>query len=756
MANSSDPINEIDELGLEDSARYTARRGETWVRWSPAEADARAKNEADSYDRFVEASCDLTMRGGTTSGVIYPLAVCSLAQRYVFRSVGGASAGAIAAAATAAAEYGRFAEQPDSVPDGSVRPGFAGLAGLIRWMVSGTGGDRWRLVQLFQPNAALSRTFRVIVALLQSPRTSGRNRLVCVTAALLTAVGRVASLVLALLFLGWLTAPFVGVMVLSPADWNGADPLLAAPAAVAALLAATWVLRVATNWLRFGALVLAAPLAFGLITELLRGTTEAPSPTATAWIAATAAVVTYWLVSTFAVAATFAVIYARAFAPVLADAERFRFGIVPGARPYEATLIDRLAGVPRSTGVPPLAVWLSDRIDELAGMSGEHALTFGDLWRGPDADSSGQRDLDALRLLAGRSGSRVINLALMTTDLSAGRPFRLPFAASDGTGERWQFCQDCLDGIVGDRVIRQLSAAGSAEDDCPRHPGRRVHWLPEPWDMPVALAVRMSLSLPGLICPVPLHRRGRVHWFSDGGITSNFPIHFFDALLPRWPTFGLNLHSVDGEVDPADEVFLPPQNSAKPADPWSDVGTGAADFAGRILDTFLGWRDTMQSALPGFRGRIAHVRQGDGEGGTNLFMPPELIAELALRGHRAGEVLTRRFNTPGTDGEAPGFTQTDRYRWLRMRLALREYREITGQVAARSPLYKARATNYPIPRALAGWFDDPDLQWPLQEPHGPVIEKTFDGLTTLAKTHLAEPFDGTPPVNPVLRLTPPE
>jgi hypothetical protein len=755
VANSTDPINETDELGLEDSARYTAHRGEAWVRWSPAEADAHARDETGSYERFVDASCDLTMRGGTTSGVIYPLAVCSLAERYVFRSVGGASAGAITASATAAAEYGRFAEQPDSVPDGSVRPGFAGLAGLIRWMVSGTGGDRWRLVQLFQPNAALSRTFRVIVALMQSPRTTGRNRLACVLAALFTAVGRVASLVLALLFLGWLTAPFAGAMALSPADWNGAHPLLAALAAVAALLAAAWVLRVVTGWLRLGALVLAVPLAFGLIAELLRGTTEAPPPTATGWIAATAGVVTCWLVSTFAVVATFAVIYARSFAPVLADAERFRFGIVPGAVPYRATLIDRLAGVPRSTGVPPLATWLADRIDELAGVSGKPALTFGDLWRGPEA-SSGERDLDALGRLAGRSGSRVINLALMTTDLSAGRPFRLPFAASDGTGERWQFCQDCLDGIVGDRVIRQLSAVGPAEDHCPRHPGRRLHWLPEPWDMPVVLAVRMSLSLPGLICPVPLHRGGRVHWFSDGGITSNFPIHFFDALLPRWPTFGLNLQSVDGEVDSAEEVFLPPQNSAKPAAPWSDVGTGAGDFAGRILNTFLGWRDTMQSALPGFRGRIAHVRQGDGEGGTNLFMPPELIAELALRGHRAGEVLKHRFSTPGTDGEAPGFTQTDRYRWLRMRLALREYHEITGQVAARCPLYKARATNYPIPEALAGWFDDPGLQWPLPEPYTSAIEKTFDSLATLSNTHLAEPFDGTPPVNPVLRLTPPE
>ena len=56
------------------------------------------------YDRY----CDLTMRGGTTSGVVYPLAVASLARHYEFKQIGGASAGAIAAAFTAAAERGRF------------------------------------------------------------------------------------------------------------------------------------------------------------------------------------------------------------------------------------------------------------------------------------------------------------------------------------------------------------------------------------------------------------------------------------------------------------------------------------------------------------------------------------------------------------------------------------------------------------------------------------------------------------------------
>lgn len=53
------------------------------------------------------AVCDVVMKGGIASGVVYPLAIVELAKRFRFASVGGTSAGAHAAAAAAAAEYGR-------------------------------------------------------------------------------------------------------------------------------------------------------------------------------------------------------------------------------------------------------------------------------------------------------------------------------------------------------------------------------------------------------------------------------------------------------------------------------------------------------------------------------------------------------------------------------------------------------------------------------------------------------------------------
>src|SRR3954451_17237356 len=62
------------------------------------------------------AECDLVMKGGITSGVVYPGAVLELSKRYRFRNVGGTSAGAIAAGVTAAAEYGRQRAGGDRLP----------------------------------------------------------------------------------------------------------------------------------------------------------------------------------------------------------------------------------------------------------------------------------------------------------------------------------------------------------------------------------------------------------------------------------------------------------------------------------------------------------------------------------------------------------------------------------------------------------------------------------------------------------------
>src|SRR6266851_3655618 len=91
--------------------------------------------------------CDLVMKGGITSGIVYPAAVCELAREFQFVNIGGTSAGAIAAADYRRSEAGSNA-------------GFEALADLPRWLAE-RDGDRSRLLGLFQPAPALASLYDV-------------------------------------------------------------------------------------------------------------------------------------------------------------------------------------------------------------------------------------------------------------------------------------------------------------------------------------------------------------------------------------------------------------------------------------------------------------------------------------------------------------------------------------------------------------------------------------------------------------------
>jgi NTE family protein len=72
----------------------------------------------------------------------------------------------------------------------------------------------------------------------------------------------------------------------------------------------------------------------------------------------------------------------------------------------------------------------------------------------------------------------------------------------------------------------------------------------EPGQLEVALAVRMSMSIPLFFCPVQLKRPdGGTSLIVDGGLLSNFPVELFDSVGdPSWPTFGFKLVQGDEET----------------------------------------------------------------------------------------------------------------------------------------------------------------------------------------------------------------
>jgi len=178
--------------GYGDEARYTIGPPDPDIRRAIAGAPAAVLSGRPSITHdatiaaYAKTSLDLTMEGGTTSGVVYPLAVCELASSFRFRNVGGASAGAIAAALTAAAELGRSSQvlptdeggrPPDtgagfSTNGTQIRPGFTAMADIISWLTQTRPGDdqktdEYRLAQLFRPGRSTAAVFRVAIAMMR-------------------------------------------------------------------------------------------------------------------------------------------------------------------------------------------------------------------------------------------------------------------------------------------------------------------------------------------------------------------------------------------------------------------------------------------------------------------------------------------------------------------------------------------------------------------------------------------------------------
>ena len=102
------------------------------------------------------------MKGGLTKGIVYPKAIALLARRYRFRSIGGTSAGAVAAAITAAAEFNRRHT--------GTRAGFDTLSHLPEELQENIPGTRHsKLLSLFQAQTGTKRLFSTLVASLNSP-----------------------------------------------------------------------------------------------------------------------------------------------------------------------------------------------------------------------------------------------------------------------------------------------------------------------------------------------------------------------------------------------------------------------------------------------------------------------------------------------------------------------------------------------------------------------------------------------------------
>jgi predicted acylesterase/phospholipase RssA len=540
--------------------------------------------------------CDIVMKGGITSGVVYPAAVVEIAKDFIFKNVGGTSAGAIAAALTAAAERRR-------ARDGTM-DGFIELGNVPDWLAV----DK-HLFGLFTPNGATRSLFRTVVGLFGRPR-----------------------------FQPALLDKWLGLV------W--AFPIASAAGALPGI--AFFVVLAQSN-------VHGVKLVLGALLGLAT------------------------------IAGGMSIGFIIAFARDLLDTLPSNcFGLVKG--------LDES----KPQGGDALCAWLTRELETIAGLPvGEIPLTFGMLW---DAKRD-PRDPSAFE----KPDQPDVNLEMITTNVTWGRPFTFPIAPLSFFFDPDELRSFFPEHVVTWLVTRARKPRTAEEADRFKHYLPRLP-LPLASDLPVMLATRMSLAFPVLLSAVPLYASDfslpmtadhvpllERCWFSDGGISSNFPITLFDSPLPRWPTFAINLAPFQPahprQADESKNVYMPPSDGAGRLPAFSRF-TAVPGFLSAIVNAMQNWNDTTQSVLPGYRDRIVTVLLADDEGGLNLDMPVDVLQRLKRRGTAAGALIAGRFKNPSLGEPGPRKMDWENHRWLRLRTSLGALRSYMSRLyrGSTSPL----------------------------------------------------------------------
>lgn len=452
--------------------------------------------------------------------------------------------------------------------------------------------------------------------------------------------------------------------------------------------------------------------------------------------------------------------------------------------------------VPGSTGITE---WLHEAIQRSAGLKVDDApLTFRDLWCAPMYPGAARQPCGP----DDPPSCRAIDLQMITTSVTHGRPYRLPLA--DPTSRLFFRRVDLVDfvptGVLDALVKAACPYAPRSKSDPPANE-TTVGVLELPGvDMPVVVAARLSLSFPLLFSAVPLlaidyeaprgERMLRRCLFTDGGVSSNFPIHLFDAAIPRWPTFGFWLDrrppykSKSGNAD----VWLPEFNGRGWGDSWNrfdpesrcaktkavpscvqceDPPLGSLKSDAKMLFGFLhsmilgatDWRDRTSFRLPHVRNRVARIMLMPDEGGLHIGMPREQILEMA---HRYGTNAGRQFVECFKERDGRPARAWSEQRWIRFNLLVNGLRERLKGLATSAawstdsvPLQRA------IERAIRRATEDRE---PVKDHDGDnkITTKTAKSLAELLREleRLEAVLQATPeafasqPV-PELRLRPP-
>jgi predicted acylesterase/phospholipase RssA len=645
-------------------------------------------------------ACDIVMAGGVTSGIIYPGAVATIARRYSFHCIGGTSVGAIAAAVTAAAEYGRRT--------GANTAAFDQISALSKSLGETARDGHSRLLHLFTPDGDTKALFAVLTPLISR---------------------------------GGVFRKIAGILTVALSDWR-----IALAATIAAVVGGSVVAGLAFEGHAILAL-LAAVAAAALVVVVL--------------------------------VLTFIFVLRQRWLPAW---RTNGYGICTGSA---SPGLKAAEGQAEYQGLTP---WMHGAIQAAAGRTTqEKPLTFGDLWG--TADPAAPRSID---------------LSMIASDISRNRSVQLPFLE---TPSPLYVETDVLKRYFPEAVAKWMIARCGEYDERIEKRANVIR-LPKPQHLPVVFGARLSLSFPVLLSAVPLmtpdfaerkSRDGAIPlrhvWFSDGGLTSNFPIHFFDSPIPSRPTFCLNLVDFDAESpkaqtadaereepddwpgavsdkDQTKPIAKPravertaarrpdavPSGDPQPGhDVWGFVsmatgnrlapvpftafdtgpGTGLVSFLMTLINTARFWSDNQLLVAPGVRDRVVHVALRDDEGGLNLDMDKKIISDLDLRGRAAGLLISARFDPLCTTDPETGQSNRQvfaKHRWVRFRNFMAAFEDLSRRfaIARRESDAAARQRGELLLDAMIEGKAWERLGYPAPAGARPYFSKATDDLEQLA------------------------
>ncbi len=564
-----------------------------------------------------ERECDVVMKGGITSGVLYPSALVAIGDRYRIRGIGGASAGAIGAALGAAAEFGR------------ATGGYQRLAGLPSELGEG------KLAALFQPQAETRQMLRLMLAATGNDRPSsgppaaGVRRVWSIGLALLGAFPIACSI-------GALAgAGVIGVGV-AAAGWTRVVLIAAGLVLLVLGLVVAALLRV---WRK---LTVDVPdNLFGICRGIKVG--SSPTPGFTDWLADRIDDIAglgdaarplrfgqLWTASDDCIAVD---------APTRRGDLRMITTCLSEARPYELPwAANRFFFDPSEWRT----LFPGRVVDSLV----QHAATEADTDQRPGDSSSDDFDDDFDSLQWEEKLAAAHDPPLCRLPAAEHLPVIV--------ATRMSLSFPLLISAVPLWVIDRRSAASRRAADA----------------FKAASRTKTAPPTDGLVF--------NQAWFTDGGLCSNFPVQMFDAALPSRPTFAINLGrfsaGVVPDTDQRNNVEWARNNSSGLLPAFSDLPTrgvaAVAGFASAALNTARNWSDSTNLETPGYRDRIVRILQTKREGGLNLYMDSPTIDQLARRGTAAGEAITEQFLDLHYPTKMPRATGWDNHRWVRYRALL--------------------------------------------------------------------------------------